>query len=691
MARDFPLERVRNIGIAAHIDAGKTTTTERILFYSGVVHKIGEVHDGAAVTDWMAQERERGITITAAAISTSWQDHRINIIDTPGHVDFTIEVERSMRVLDGVIAVFCAVGGVQPQSETVWRQADRYSVPRMVFVNKMDRTGADFLKVYNQIKDRLKANAVPIQLPIGAEGDLSGIIDLVSNKAYLYKNDLGTDIEEAPIPSHMQDQADEWRNKLMESIAENDEELIEAFLDKGELTEDQLKKGIRDGVLNHGLVPMLCGSAFKNKGVQLVLDAVVDYLPAPVDVKPIQGILPNGKEDIRPSDDSAPFSALAFKVMSDPYGKLTFVRMYSGILSKGSYVMNSTKDAKERISRLVVLKADEREEVDELRAGDLGAVLGLKNTTTGDTLCNTEDPIVLETLFIPEPVISVAVEPKTKGDMEKLSKALQALSEEDPTFRVSTDQETNQTVIAGMGELHLEILVDRMLREFKVEANIGAPQVSYRETIRSSSKGEGKYARQTGGKGQYGHVIIEMEPAEAGAGFEFVNKIVGGSVPKEYIGPAESGMKETCESGVLAGYPLIDVKVTLVDGSFHDVDSSEMAFKIAGSMAFKDGVKKCNPVLLEPMMKVEVESPDDFLGSVIGDLSSRRGQVEGQSVDDGLSKVQAKVPLAEMFGYATQLRSMTQGRGIFSMEFANYEEVPRNVAEAIISKNQGNS
>ncbi len=691
MARDFPLERVRNIGIAAHIDAGKTTTTERILFYSGVVHKIGEVHDGAAVTDWMDQERERGITITAAAISTSWQDHRINIIDTPGHVDFTIEVERSMRVLDGVIAVFCAVGGVQPQSETVWRQADRYSVPRMVFVNKMDRTGADFLKVNKQIKDRLKANALPIQLPIGAEGDLTGIIDLVANKAYLYKNDLGTDIEEAPIPSDMEEEAAEWRLKLMESVAENDEELIEIFLEKGELSTEQLKKGIREGVLKHGLVPVLCGSAFKNKGVQLVLDAVVDYLPAPVDVKPIQGVLPSGKEDVRPSDDNAPFSALAFKVMSDPYGKLTFVRMYSGVLSKGSYVMNSTKDAKERISRLVILKADEREEVDELRAGDLGAVLGLKNTTTGDTLCNTDDPIVLETLFIPEPVISVAVEPKTKGDMEKLSKALTALSEEDPTFRVSTDPETNQTVIAGMGELHLEILVDRMLREFKVEANIGAPQVSYRETIRSSSKGEGKYARQTGGKGQYGHVIIEMEPAEVGKGFEFVNKIVGGAVPKEYIGPASNGMKETCESGVLAGYPLIDVKVTLVDGSFHDVDSSEMAFKIAGSMAFKDGVKKCNPVLLEPMMKVEVESPDDFLGSVIGDLSSRRGQVEGQSVDDGLSKVQAKVPLAEMFGYATQLRSMTQGRGIFSMEFANYEEVPRNVAEAIISKNQGNS
>ncbi|MFM7648758.1 MAG: elongation factor G [Cyanobium sp.] len=691
MARAFPLERVRNIGIAAHIDAGKTTTTERILFYSGVVHKMGEVHDGAAVTDWMAQERERGITITAAAISTSWKDHRINIIDTPGHVDFTIEVERSMRVLDGVIAVFCAVGGVQPQSETVWRQADRYKVPRMVFVNKMDRTGADFLKVYGQIKDRLKANAVPIQLPIGAEGELSGIIDLVKNKALIYKDDLGKDIEEADVPADMVDLVAEWRNKLMESVAETDDELVEVFLETGELSEEQLRKGIREGVLKHGLVPMLCGSAFKNKGVQLLLDAVVDYLPAPVDIPPIQGLLPDGSEALRPSEDSAPFSALAFKVMADPFGKLTFVRIYSGVLQKGSYVLNSTKDKKERISRLIILKADEREEVDELRAGDLGAVLGLKDTTTGDTLCVDSDPIILESLYIPDPVISVAVEPKTKGDMEKLSKALTSLAEEDPTFRVSTDPETNQTVIAGMGELHLEILVDRMLREFKVEANIGAPQVSYRETIRGSAKGEGKFARQTGGKGQYGHVVIEMEPGEPGSGFEFVNKIVGGIVPKEYIGPAENGMKETCESGVIAGYPMIDVRVTMVDGSYHDVDSSEMAFKIAGSMAFKDGVKKCNPVLLEPMMKVEVEIPEDFLGSVIGDLSSRRGQVEGQSVDDGQSKVQAKVPLAEMFGYATQLRSMTQGRGIFSMEFSHYEEVPRNVAEAIISKNQGKS
>ena len=691
MARAYPLERVRNIGIAAHIDAGKTTTTERILFYSGVVHKIGEVHDGAAVTDWMAQERERGITITAAAISTSWRDHRINIIDTPGHVDFTIEVERSMRVLDGVIAVFCAVGGVQPQSETVWRQADRYNVPRMVFVNKMDRTGADFLKVYEQIKDRLKANAAPIQLPIGAEGELSGIIDLVKNRAFIYKDELGKDIEEADIPASMADEAAEWRAKLMETIAETDEDLIEQFLETGELTEAQLRKGIRDGVLKHGLVPMLCGSAFKNKGVQLLLDAVVDYLPAPVDVPPIQGLLPDGTEAVRPADDNAPFSALAFKVMADPFGKLTFVRIYSGVLQKGSYVLNSTKDKKERISRLIVLKADDREEVDQLRAGDLGAVLGLKDTTTGDTLCVDSDPIILESLYIPEPVISVAVEPKTKGDMEKLSKALQSLSEEDPTFRVRTDPETSQTVIAGMGELHLEILVDRMLREFKVEANIGAPQVSYRETIRGSAKGEGKFARQTGGKGQYGHVVIEMEPGEPGSGFEFVNKIVGGIVPKEYIGPAEAGMKETCQSGVIAGFPMIDVKGTMVDGSYHDVDSSEMAFKIAGSMAFKDGVKKCNPVLLEPMMKVEVEVPEDYLGSIIGDLSSRRGQVEGQSVEDGQSKVQSKVPLAEMFGYATQLRSMTQGRGIFSMEFSHYEEVPRNVAEAIISKNQGNS
>ena len=691
VSRNVSLDRVRNIGIAAHIDAGKTTTTERILFYSGVVHKLGEVHDGAAATDWMAQEKERGITITAAAISTSWRDHRINIIDTPGHVDFTIEVERSMRVLDGVIAVFCAVGGVQPQSETVWRQADRYQVPRMVFVNKMDRTGADFLNVHGQIKSRLRANAFPIQLPIGAEGDLSGIVDLVRNKAYLYKDDLGKNIVEAPVPDSMADRVETWRSVMMEAVAESSEELLEAFLDNGELSEEQLIRGIREGVLHHGLVPMLCGSAFKNKGVQLLLDAVVDYLPAPVDVPPIQGVLDSGEATVRASDDGEPFSSLAFKVMADPYGKLTFVRIYSGILSKGSYVLNSTKDKKERISRLVVLKADEREEVDELRAGDLGAVVGLKDTTTGDTLCAQEKPIVLETLFVPEPVISVAVEPKTKGDMEKLSKALQSLSEEDPTFRVSTDPETNQTVIAGMGELHLEILVDRMLREFKVEATVGAPQVAYRETIRASARGEGKFVRQSGGKGQYGHVIIEMEPGEPNSGFSFESKIVGGVVPKEYISPAQKGMAETCASGVLAGYPMIDVKCKLVDGSFHDVDSSEMAFQIAGSMAFKDAVNKCSPALLEPMMKVDVEIPDDFLGPVIGDLSSRRGMVEGQTIEDGIGKVTAKVPLSEMFGYATELRSMTQGRGLFSMEFSNYEEAPRNVAEAIIAKNQGKS
>ncbi len=691
MSRTVSLDHVRNIGIAAHIDAGKTTTTERILFYSGVVHKLGEVHDGAAATDWMVQEKERGITITAAAISTSWRDHRINIIDTPGHVDFTIEVERSMRVLDGVIAVFCAVGGVQPQSETVWRQADRYQVPRMVFVNKMDRTGADFLNVHGQIKSRLRANAFPIQLPIGAEGDLSGIVDLVRNKAYLYKDDLGKDIVEAPVPDHMAEQVHTWRNVMMEAVAESSEELLEAFIDNNELSQEQLIRGIREGVIHHGLVPMLCGSAFKNKGVQLLLDAVVDYLPAPVDVPPIQGILENGDVAMRASDDEEPFSALAFKVMADPYGKLTFLRIYSGTLARGSYVLNSTKDKKERISRLVVLKADEREEVNELRAGDLGAVVGLKDTTTGDTLCVQDKPIVLETLFIPEPVISVAVEPKTKGDMEKLSKALQSLSEEDPTFRVSTDAETNQTVIAGMGELHLEVLVDRMLREFKVEATVGAPQVAYRETIRASARGEGKFVRQSGGKGQYGHVIIEMEPGEANSGFSFESKIVGGVVPKEYIGPAQKGMAETCASGVLAGYPMIDVKCTLVDGSFHDVDSSEMAFQIAGSMAFKDAVNRCKPALLEPMMKVDVEIPDDFLGSVIGDLSSRRGMVEGQTIEEGIGKVTAKVPLSEMFGYATELRSMTQGRGLFSMEFSNYEEAPRNVAEAIIAKNQGKS
>ncbi len=694
MARTIPLKRIRNIGIAAHIDAGKTTTTERILFYSGIVHKMGEVHEGTAVTDWMAQERERGITITAAAISTNWQDHRINIIDTPGHVDFTIEVERSMRVLDGVIAVFCSVGGVQPQSETVWRQAERYHVPRIAFVNKMDRTGANFFKVYQQVRDRLKANAVPIQVPIGSENSFQGIVDLVRMKTYLYTNDLGTDIQESDeIPAEVQDIVEEYRLKLIESVAETDDALTEKYLDGIELTEGEICQALRQGTIDGTIVPMLCGSAFKNRGVQLLLDAVVDYLPAPPEVPAIQGIIPDGTEEARPADDEAPLSALAFKVMADPFGRLTFIRVYSGILKKGSYVLNSTKDKKERISRLIILKADDRIEVEEMRAGDLGAALGLKDTLTGDTLCDEDAPIILESLFIPEPVISVAVEPKTKQDMEKLSKALQSLSEEDPTFRVSIDPETNQTVIAGMGELHLEILVDRMLREFKVEANIGAPQVAYRETIRKATNAEGKFIRQSGGKGQYGHVVIQLEPGEAGSGFEFVSKIVGGTVPREYINPAAEGMKEACESGVIAGYPLIDVRATLVDGSYHDVDSSEMAFKIAGSMAIKEGVNQASPVLLEPTMKVEVEVPEEFLGNVIGDLNSRRGQIEGQESDQaqGLAKVIARVPLAEMFGYATDIRSKTQGRGIFSMEFNSYEEVPRSVAETIIARSQGRS
>lgn len=689
MARTIPIDRIRNIGIAAHIDAGKTTTTERILFYSGVVHKIGEVHEGTAVTDWMAQERERGITITAAAISTDWLDHHINIIDTPGHVDFTIEVERSMRVLDGVVAVFCSVGGVQPQSETVWRQADRYRVPRIAFVNKMDRTGANFFKVYQQIRDRLRANAVPIQIPIGSEGDFEGIVDLVHMKAYLYKNDLGTDIQEVAIPATIQDQAQEYRALLVEAVSESDDILMEKYLEGEDLSAEEIVAALRKGTIAGEMVPLLCGSAFKNKGVQLLLDAVVDYLPSPLEVPAIEGHLPTGEVAPRPADDAAPLSALAFKVMADPFGRLTFIRVYSGSLQKGSYVLNSTKDTKERISRLIVLKADERIEVDELNAGDLGAVLGLKNTLTGDTLCDDKDPIILESLYVPEPVISVAVEPKTKQDMDKLSKALQSLSEEDPTFRVSVDPETNQTVIAGMGELHLEILVDRMLREFKVEANVGAPQVAYRETIRKAVQAEGKFIRQSGGKGQYGHVVIEVEPTEPGSGFEFSSKIVGGIIPKEYIAPSEQGMKEACESGVLAGYPVIDLKATLIDGSFHDVDSSEMAFKIAGSMAIREAVTQASPALLEPIMKVEIEVPEDFIGNVIGDLNARRGQIEGQASEQCIAKVTASVPLAEMFGYATDIRSKTQGRGIFSMEFSHYAEVPASVAEAIIAKSRG--
>jgi elongation factor G len=692
VVRTIPLEKVRNIGIAAHIDAGKTTTTERILFYSGVVHKIGEVHEGNTVTDWMDQERERGITITAAAISSSWKGHQINIIDTPGHVDFTIEVERSMRVLDGVITVLCSVGGVQPQTETVWRQADRYKVPRIIFVNKMDRTGANFYKVYGQVRDRLRANAVPVQLPIGGEDVFQGIVDLVRMRAYIYTNDLGTDIQETDIPADIQDLADEYRLKLVEAVAETDDTLTEKYLEGEEFTEAEIKTALRKATISGQIIPTLCGSAFKNKGVQLLLDAVVDYLPAPIDIPAIQGTLKDGSVAERKTDDNEPFAALAFKIMADKFvGRLTFIRVYSGVLKKGSYVLNSTKSKKERVSRLIVLKADERIDVEELRAGDLGAIPGLTDTLTGDTLCDESAPVILESLFIPEPVISVAVEPKTKQDMEKLSKALKALSEEDPTFRVSIDPETNQTVIKGMGELHLEILVDRMLREFKVEANVGAPQVAYRETIRKSVRQEGKFIRQSGGKGQYGHVVIELEPGEPGSGFEFVSKIVGGVVPKEYIPPAEQGMKEACESGILAGYPVIDVKVTMVDGSYHDVDSSEMAFKIAGSMAIKEAVLKASPVLLEPMMKVEVEVPEGFLGDVMGDLNSRRGQIEGMDSTDGIAKVTAKVPLAEMFGYATDIRSKTQGRGIFSMEFSHYEEVPRNVAEAIIAKNKGNA
>ncbi|MEL7140972.1 MAG: elongation factor G [Cyanobacteria bacterium J06573_11] len=691
MARKTPLKDVRNIGIAAHIDAGKTTTTERILFYSGVVHKIGEVHDGNAVTDWMEQEKERGITITAAAISTTWRDHQINIIDTPGHVDFTIEVERSMRVLDGVVAVFCSVGGVQPQSETVWRQADRYKVPRIAFVNKMDRTGANFLRVYGQVKDQLRAKAIPLQIPIGAEDEFRGVVDLVKMEAHLYTNDLGTDIQVTDIPDDVKDAADEYRTLLVETIAESDDALMERYLEGEDLSAEELMAGIRKATIEDKLVPMFCGSAFKNKGVQLLLDAVVDYLPSPPEVPAIEGLLPNGETGVRPATDDTPAAALAFKSMADPYGRLTFIRVYSGVLKKGSYIYNATKDKKERISRLIILKADDRIEVDEMRAGDLGAALGLKYTFTGDTICDLDDPIVLESLYIPEPVISVAVEPKTKQDMEKLSKALQSLSEEDPTFKVSIDSETNQTVIAGMGELHLEILVDRMLREFKVEANIGMPQVAYRETVLKPAKAESKFIRQSGGKGQYGHVVIELEPAEQGSGFEFVSKIVGGTIPREFIGPAEQGMKEACESGILAGYPLVDVKVTLVDGSYHDVDSSEMAFKIAGSLAVKDAVMKASPVLLEPMMKVEVEAPEDFLGDVMGDLNSRRGQIEGMGSEDGITKVTSRVPLAEMFGYATDIRSKTQGRGSFSMEFSQYEEVPRNVAEAIIARNKGNA
>ena len=689
MARKTPLEKIRNIGIAAHIDAGKTTTTERILFYTGKTHKIGEVHDGAAVTDFMEQERERGITIQSAAVTANWKGHQINVIDTPGHVDFTIEVERSLRVLDGVVAVFCAVGGVQSQSETVWRQANRYEVPRMVFVNKMDRTGANFYRVVDQIRNRLGANAHPIRLPIGAEDKFTGLIDLFTMKAEIYTNDLGTDIREEEIPADMLEEAKKYREALVEAIAETDDDLMMKYLEGEEITVDELKKGLRKAVCDNKIVPVTCGTAFKNKGVQLLLDSIVELMPSPVDVKAIEGELEDGTKVERHSSDEEPFSALAFKVMTDPYvGRLTFLRIYSGKLTSGSYVLNATNGKKERISRLVQMYADQRIEEEEVYAGDICAAVGLKDTTTGDTLCDEKAPIILERMSFPEPVISVAIEPKTKADQDKMGIALQKLAEEDPSFRVKSDSETGQTIISGMGELHLDIIVDRLLREFKVDANVGKPQVAYRETIRGNADQDSKFIRQSGGKGQYGHVKIKISPADENAGFVFENKIVGGAIPKEYIEPARKGMEEALEGGILAGFPMIDVKVELYDGSYHEVDSSEMAFKIAGSMAIKEGCRKAKPCILEPMMKVEIEVPEENTGDIIGDISSRRGRVEGMEIIEGtgIQKINAIVPLAEMFGYATDIRSKTQGRGTFSMEFKCYEQVPANIEKEIIEK-----
>jgi len=689
MARKTPLERIRNIGIAAHIDAGKTTTTERILFYTGKTHKLGEVHDGAAVTDFMDQERERGITIQSAAVTSTWKNHQINIIDTPGHVDFTIEVERSLRVLDGVVAVFCAVGGVQSQSETVWRQANRYSVPRMVFVNKMDRTGANFYRVVDQVRNRLGANAHPIQLPIGAEDQMKGIVDLLEMKAYIYKDDLGKDIEITDVPADMVEKAKEYREKLVEAAVEFDDELMMKYLEGEEISVPEIKKAIRKGVCDVKIVPVCCGTAFKNKGIQLLLDAVVDYMPSPIDVPAIKGELEDGTIVERHSSDDEPFAALAFKIMTDPFvGRLTFLRIYSGKLTAGSYVINSTNGKKERISRLVQMYADQRIEEDEVCAGDICAAVGLKDTTTGETLCDEKAPIILEKMNFPDPVISVAIEPKTKADQDKMGIALQKLAEEDPSFRVKSDTETGQTIISGMGELHLDIIVDRLLREFHVDANVGKPQVAYRETIRGTADQESKFIRQSGGRGQYGHVKVKIEPADYNAGFVFDNKIVGGAIPKEYIEPARKGMEEALEGGILAGFPVIDVKVTLYDGTYHEVDSSEMAFKIAGSMAMKEGIRKAKPCLLEPMMKVEIEVPEDNTGDIIGDISSRRGRVEGMEPIEGtgIQKINAIVPLAEMFGYATDIRSKTQGRGTFSMEFKCYEQVPANIEAEIIAK-----
>lgn len=690
MAREFSLKETRNIGIMAHIDAGKTTTTERILFYSGRVHKIGEVHEGAATMDWMEQEQERGITITSAATTCQWNGHRINIIDTPGHVDFTVEVERSLRVLDGSVGVFCAKGGVEPQSETVWRQADKYSVPRIAYVNKMDIIGADFYGAVEQMRNRLNANAVPIQLPIGAEDSFEGIIDLVKNCAYFYLDDLGTRTEAREIPDEYKEKAEEYRTKLLEAVADLDDELMEKVLMEEELTEEEIKAALRKGVCNVEIIPVLCGSSYKNKGVQLMLDAVVDYMPSPLDVPPIQGELPDGTEANRKSDDNEPFAALAFKIMSDPYvGKLTFFRVYSGTLDSGSYVLNATKEKRERIGRILQMHANSRQEIKTVYAGDIAAAVGLKDTGTGDTLCEEKNPIILESMVFPEPVIQLAIEPKTKSDQDKMAMALAKLAEEDPTFRAETDEDTGQTIIHGMGELHLDIIVDRLRREFKVDANVGKPQVAFRETFRSSAKVEGKFIRQSGGRGQYGHVWVEFEPLEEGGGFEFVNKIVGGVVPREYIPAVQAGVEEAMQNGVLAGYPLVDVKATIVDGSYHDVDSSEMAFKIAGSMALKAAKGKCNPVMLEPVMKVEVNVPEEYMGDIMGDINSRRGRVEGMETRGGTQVIKGMVPLAEMFGYATTLRSRTQGRGTYSMHFDHYEEVPKNIAEEIIAKSSG--
>jgi len=691
VGRQFPLEKTRNIGIMAHIDAGKTTTTERILFYTGRVHKVGETHDGGATMDWMVQEQERGITITSAATTCQWDGHRLNIIDTPGHVDFTVEVERSLRVLDGSVAVFCAKGGVEPQSETVWRQADKYGVPRMAYVNKMDITGANFYNVVEMMKDRLGANAVPIQLPIGFEDTFEGMVDLIKMQAIVYNDKMGKDEVFVEIPADMQEKAEEYRAMLLEAVAESDDELMMKYLEGEELTEEEIMAGIRKQTIACKMTPVCCGSSYKNKGVQPLLDAVVAFMPAPTDIPPIKGINPEtGEEDCRPSSDEEPFSALAFKIMTDPFvGKLAFLRVYSGTLGSGSYVYNSTKGKRERIGRILQMHANHREEIDMVYSGDIAAAVGLKDTTTGDTLCDEKNEIILESMVFPDPVISVAVEPKTKADQEKMGIALAKLAEEDPTFRVHTDPETSQTIISGMGELHLDIIVDRLLREFKVGCTVGNPQVAYRETIRKAVKSEGKFVRQSGGKGQYGHCWLEITPLEPGQGFKFENKVVGGAIPKEYISPIEAGVKEAMENGVVAGYPMVDVAVTVYDGSYHEVDSSEMAFKIAGSMGFKSGAQKANPVILEPYMKVEVTVPEEYMGDVIGDINSRRGRIEGMEARNGAQVIRAFVPLAEMFGYATDLRSKTQGRGNYSMEVDHYEDVPKNIAEAIVAKNKG--